>query len=175
MTFDLAGAVLINLDFSDVVLGTISFHSATFVGPAIFNESLFEGYVNFSGARFMDYASFEKSVHEELGSTFSECVFDGTAYFTGAKFAGRGAFDSCKFKSDANFEAVHIDGPGEFYFTKFEAGFDLSTILEIDLQGATASNKDCARSWADPWVLKPKDDTEKILYFSDPRDPSPEC
>ncbi|MFG2021976.1 pentapeptide repeat-containing protein [Actinomadura geliboluensis] len=172
---DLAGAQLIDFDFSQCHPTDANFANTHFTGHAIFREARFSGDTGFGRARFSGGAWFD-GARFNRNSRFGDAQFSGIAWFARAEFSGDARFDGTRFSGEvwlegARFnEGVWFDGArfnGSAWFdgARFNgsAWFDGARFngdvwfgqaqfeREVSFAGATASYPNDKHVWPSPW------------------------
>jgi uncharacterized protein YjbI with pentapeptide repeats len=109
VSLDLAGAVLIDADFSDCRIVDAKFNEAVFIGVATFNGAVIAGNANFYRATFAGQAHW-KCVAFGLQANFNEAMFSGATTFEGAKFVRAALFIRTKFGSVGDFSKTDFAG-----------------------------------------------------------------
>ncbi|MEU4826931.1 pentapeptide repeat-containing protein [Actinomadura sp. NPDC023710] len=118
---DLAGARLIEFDFTRCRPVRANFSEALFTGTARFDEAKFVEEAGFGGARFKGNVKFSKT---QFGGTasFDAAKFDDEVGFDRAQFDGSAWFDEACFGKDAWFGSAQFNGPTWFEDNQFYAG-----------------------------------------------------
>lgn len=173
VTVDLAGAQLIDVDFTLCVLQDVNFTNTCFNGEAKFLSTRFEGLTDFGGAQFNSDAAFGHAVFE-TEAAFAGAEFYANAEFEKTIFAWHGRFERAKFKCDATFTNAEFDmgalfegaefdgtakfcevefgGPNLFHTTQFKGG-------KPDFSGATVSQPARDQRWPSGWqTVQPADE-----------------
>jgi hypothetical protein len=165
---NLAGAQLIDIDFTLCVLGDVDFAKAHFRGQARFSNARFEGMTDFDGAKFYDNAAFGRAMFETEGSfedaefyrdaRFDRAIFGWHGRFVGAKFKGSAAFNDAEFNMGALFERAQFDKTAQFCRAQFSAPnwFDTAQFKggEPDFSGATVDEPDRDQRWPSLWQIE---------------------
>jgi uncharacterized protein YjbI with pentapeptide repeats len=129
MRVELAGAVLVDLDFTGCRLRHADFKAARFEGSAKFGSARFDGYAGFDDAQFNGGAAFGqarfgeradfKNVRFGAGTWFAEARFTKSAWFTGARFGGAARFAGTRFAEDARFTGAAFGADARFAGARF--------------------------------------------------------
>jgi uncharacterized protein YjbI with pentapeptide repeats len=118
---DLAGATLVNLDFSGCEIDWAYFRGATFVGPTMFRGTTFTSSAGFGRATFADEAYFEQ-VTCRSNAVFRFTRFTGEVRFTGATFERIANFTSATFEAPVHFDQATFAIPPDLADTTFRHG-----------------------------------------------------
>ncbi|MFC9973477.1 pentapeptide repeat-containing protein [Spirillospora sp. NPDC127200] len=129
---DLAGAQLIDFDFSlcrttEAIFsnvdfsGNARFDGARFDGRVKFDEAKFDGPASFSESRFIGDACFD-GVNFDGDSWFHGARFDRYANFEKTQFGGAARCNRAKFKLTARFDRSHFKGDAWFDWVQFGDG-----------------------------------------------------
>jgi uncharacterized protein YjbI with pentapeptide repeats len=105
-------------DFRGCTFARTHFHSATFVGDAIFDKASFITETVFDGATFHGGVSF-KAASFNAGVYFRGAKFQGSAKFGGAHFSLAAIFINAVFNETADFGTTSFSGPTSFNSAKF--------------------------------------------------------
>jgi uncharacterized protein YjbI with pentapeptide repeats len=168
MKLDLAGAQLIDVDFTLCVLGDVSFARARFKGEARFGRTRFEERADFGGSEFHGIADFGRALFDTEGS-FENANFSHEARFERAVFVFHGFFEEAKFRGDALFNQAEFDmgaifGKAQFHqaaqFCEVQFGgpnwFDAAQFKgsEPDFSGSTVREPDRDQCWPPLWHME---------------------
>lgn len=135
MLIDLAGAHLVDFDFTRCRAGRADFRNARFTGIAGFSGAEFVGEARFHGVEFGDAVRFGGALfHEGAGfggaqfsgdAGFSGAAFDGITRFDGAEFAQATGFSRARFGEQVGFAGAVFGGDARFDDAEFigAAGF----------------------------------------------------
>lgn len=139
LTLNLAGAVLVDVDFRHCRFGDADFGKAVFAGAAGFESTVFPGFASFSGAVFEDTAYFNSS--EFATAVFSDATFHGAEFgntsFEVAQFR-RTRFcaddeDQAEYGPGDSFNAANVRSVAHFQGAMFHAGVDFSAVANTRL------------------------------------------
>ena len=131
---DLAGATLIDIDFTDCRLPEADFTGAHFHGSSSFTDTRFGGDAQFRDTRFHGDAQFGRARFDG-DAVFDRARFHGEALFGawldgedwyGARFGGQAGFSEAQFHDEAEFQYARFDGDARFDRARFNesAWFD---------------------------------------------------
>ncbi|MEU6268346.1 pentapeptide repeat-containing protein [Saccharopolyspora shandongensis] len=114
---DLAGATLIDFDFTLCRVREVSFEGAKFVGSAKFGDFQVSGDAVFAKAYFEREAHFGKAIFRKC-ARFDRAQFERGAYFSQARFGDMASFGGVSFRG-AYFGGVNFDGVAHFEVSEF--------------------------------------------------------
>jgi hypothetical protein len=158
---DLAGAHLIDVDFSERTFHKLTCDGATFHGRADFHKAVFMEEVGFSNVTFRDKAVFSGAVFALYAGFSGSSMLRGT-YFVGAKFEIDGEFHSCLFRGETAFDKARAM-TGRLYFIKAkfdgtvrfrDTDFGSDEHPERVFLGATVSDRTRVIGLPKPWELE---------------------
>ncbi|MEU6721987.1 pentapeptide repeat-containing protein [Nonomuraea sp. NPDC046802] len=162
---DLAGALLVDLDFRGCQVSGSRFEGATFSGnprflravfhgDTSFEEATFHG-VDFDGAVFHGDALFELATFR-FGASFSRAVFNNDAVFGWSTFM-LALFEGTTFRSDALFDGVGFRSRGSFEGAAFgaRAQFDQEQQVNLDRASVEPHAMHLGHQWPQGWLVEP--------------------
>ncbi|WP_084211080.1 pentapeptide repeat-containing protein [Pseudonocardia acaciae] len=143
---DLAGATLVNLDFTGCHLAVARFSEARFIGETLFSEAQFTTRAQFGGAHFRSIARFNEARFTG-DAQFSGTQFTRGALFDGTYFTGGAVFIGTWFHRGALFDESRFNGTVRFARAKFVKGARFNGArIRVDTKGSLT--RDLPRGYA---------------------------
>jgi uncharacterized protein YjbI with pentapeptide repeats len=109
-----------DVDFSGATLTVASFDDFIFPGAADFSGASFQRRVGFKRAKFAGVANFTRATFEG-GAIFTSAQFHGDAFFLGAKFCARACLDRMRFRKDASLNNTEFRQSAYLAHTVFDS------------------------------------------------------
>ena len=165
---DLTGAVLIDFDFTGVLVSQARFGAVTFHGRASFNGATFQGSVLFTNAKFEGSASFYMATFQS-DVWFNGATFESGLGFNSVTFQGDAWFTETTFQDEVEFERAVFHGSAWFLLATFQDRTEAEGVAGAQVLRLNDRDPRLHRLWPNGYSVRPDlaDPTRRTLVHAE--------